>query len=368
MNQEIAVVDQHPFGVLIALDAGRVFAELSQLRLNFVGDGLDLPGIGAGAHQEVIGERGDLAHIQQHEVSRLLRFGGVHGGNPERFRFVQYFRPRQVTVLLLTSYYNRDRFMWLLFLAAVLACAADSPDLAQARQHLDQVRHQAADGLLPATAVHDAEEAVDDASDESILDQTLYGDLTEEQASSMVAAAERRVARTEAKVEQGRKLVEAGVAERLRFADLDAESARRKQALEQARGRAALISQIVDMAREESNMPEPAPGRAEEHVTGGNMLEAKDIKDITLAFEKEFDKPLPVSAKGSTAVHRAMGFDHTGRIDVAVTPDSPEGVWLRKYLESKDIPYYAFRSAIAGKATGSHIHIGPGSTRIHASD
>ena len=103
-------------------------------------------------------------------------------------------------------------------------------------------------------------------------------------------------------------------------------------------------------------------------MAGANLLEAKDIKDITLAFEKEFDKPLPISAKGSTAVHRAMGFDHTGRIDVAVTPDSAEGVWLRKYLESKDIPYYAFRSAIPGKATGSHIHIGPGSTRIHATD
>jgi len=258
--------------------------------------------------------------------------------------------------------------MWLLFLAAVLACAAESPDLMQARQRLEQVRQQAADGLLPAAAVRDAQEAVDDASDEAILDQTLYGDLTEEQASSMLAAAQRRVARTEAKVEQGRKLVEAGVAERLRFADLDSELASRKQALEQAEGRAALVSQIVEMAREESNMPEPAPGKAEEHVAGANLLDAKDIKDITLAFEKEFDKPLPISAKGSTAVHRAMGFDHTGRIDVAVTPDSPEGVWLRKYLESKDIPYYAFRSAIAGKATGSLLHIVPGGSRIPVSD
>jgi hypothetical protein len=262
--------------------------------------------------------------------------------------------------------------MLFLFLAAMTVFAADSPDLVQARDHLAQVREQAADGLLPANAVREAQEAVDDASDEAVLDQTLYGDLTEQQASSMLDAAQRRVARTTVKIEQGRKLVEEGVAERLRFADLDTELAGRKKALEQAEERAALISQIVDMARVESESPEPEtgviPGKAEEHVTGGNVLEPKDIKDITLAFEKQFDKPMPVSAKGSTAVHRAMGFDHTGRVDVAVTPDSPEGVWLRKYLESKDIPYYAFREAIPGKATGSHIHIGPGSTRIHPSD
>ena len=264
--------------------------------------------------------------------------------------------------------------MLFLFLAAMTVFAADSPDLVQARDHLAQVREQAADGLLPANAVREAQEAVDDASDEAVLDQTLYGDLTEQQASSMLDAAQRRVARTTVKIEQGRKLVEEGVAERLRFADLDTELAGRKKALEQAEERAALIfSDRRYGAGRESESPEPetgvtSPGKAEEHVTGGNVLEPKDIKDITLAFEKQFDKPMPVSAKGSTAVHRAMGFDHTGRVDVAVTPDSPEGVWLRKYLESKDIPYYAFREAIPGKATGSHIHIGPGSTRIHPSD
>lgn len=251
----------------------------------------------------------------------------------------------------------------------MLAYAADSPVLVEAQHRLDQVREQAGEGLLPAAAIREAQEAVDDASDEAVLDQTLYGDLTEQQASSMLAAAQRRVARTEAKVEQGRQLVAEGVAERLRFVDLDSELARRKQALAQAESRAALVAQVIDMATEESLAPEPAPWRAEEHVTGGNnVLEPKDIKDITLAFEKEFDKPMPISANGSTAVHRAMGFDHTGRIDVAVTPDSPEGVWLRKYLESKDIPYYAFRAPIPGKATGQHIHIGPGSTRIHPTD
>ena len=67
-------------------------------------------------------------------------------------------------------------------------------------------------------------------------------------------------------------------------------------------------------------------------------------------------------------MHRALGFDHTGRIDVALSPDSVEGKWLRTYLEARDIAYYAFRVAIAGRATGAHIHVGPGSTRLQSTD
>ena len=43
--------------------------------------------------------------------------------------------------------------------------------------------------------------------------------------------------------------------------------------------------------------------------------------------------------------------------------NQPEGVWLREYLSGKDIPYFAFRRAVPGKATGAHIHLGPMSTR-----
>ena len=67
---------------------------------------------------------------------------------------------------------------------------------------------------------------------------------------------------------------------------------------------------------------------------------------------------------GETAVHRSMGFDHTGRVDVALSPDGPEGAWLKSYLAIKRIPYFAFRQAVPGKATGAHIHIGPISTHF----
>jgi hypothetical protein len=103
---------------------------------------------------------------------------------------------------------------------------------------------------------------------------------------------------------------------------------------------------------------------AMERFDGSGRLKPHDFEKVGNAFEKEFHKPLPVSANGETAVHRAMGFDHRNRIDVALVPDSAEGLWLRHYLETSKIPFYTFRSAIAGKATGAHIHIGPPSTKL----
>ena len=89
-----------------------------------------------------------------------------------------------------------------------------------------------------------------------------------------------------------------------------------------------MVESILNMAQAEAAAPEPSlpvEKKVEEIYAGDHGLAPQDIKDITLAFEKKFDKPLPVSARGETAVHRALGFDHTGRIDVALAPDSTEG-------------------------------------------
>jgi hypothetical protein len=51
-------------------------------------------------------------------------------------------------------------------------------------------------------------------------------------------------------------------------------------------------------------------------------------------------------------------------VDVAINPDQPEGVWLREYLTANKIPFFAFRQAVPGKATGAHIHLGPMSTHL----
>ena len=105
-----------------------------------------------------------------------------------------------------------------------------------------------------------------------------------------------------------------------------------------------------------------------ERFDGGGSFTHNDFKTVLLAFEKQFKKPLPVSAQGDTALHRALGFDHRDRVDVALFPDSAEGEWLRQCLEANDIPYYAFRNFVPGKATGAHIHMGPPSNRILKSD
>jgi hypothetical protein len=89
-----------------------------------------------------------------------------------------------------------------------------------------------------------------------------------------------------------------------------------------------------------------------------------DTKSIGAAFRQAFFRPLPLSAYGATAVHRYLGLDHRNGVDVAVHPDQPEGIWLRRYLIAHNMPYFAFTHAIRGKATAAHIHIGPGSARI----
>jgi hypothetical protein len=101
---------------------------------------------------------------------------------------------------------------------------------------------------------------------------------------------------------------------------------------------------------------------------GNGIFTPTDLKTLEVAYVSRFAKALPISADGETAVHRSLGFDHRGRVDVAVTPDQPEGLWLMRYLESKRIPYFAFRAAVPHQATGAHIHVGPGSTKLALSD
>jgi hypothetical protein len=139
-----------------------------------------------------------------------------------------------------------------------------------------------------------------------------------------------------------------------------------------ARARAELVRAVGEMARAEelaAEIPKDKdPGNpdrpAMERFDGGGIFTRSEFNQIKQAFENQFGKPLPVSADGDTAVHRAMGFDHSNRVDVALVPDTPEGVWLRHFLEMSSIPFYAFRTSIPGKATGAHIHIGLPSNHI----
>ena len=89
-----------------------------------------------------------------------------------------------------------------------------------------------------------------------------------------------------------------------------------------------------------------------------------DITKVQSFFNSKFNRSLPVSAYGQTAVHNHLGFDHRNAVDVAVHPDSAEGQAIMAYLRSIGIPFIAFRHAVSGSATGAHIHVGYPSHRI----
>jgi hypothetical protein len=89
-----------------------------------------------------------------------------------------------------------------------------------------------------------------------------------------------------------------------------------------------------------------------------------DASKVESFFASKFRHALPISAFGQTAVHDHMGFDHRNAMDVALNPDSSEGQALMAYLRSVGIPFIAFRYAVAGSATGAHIHVGYPSHRL----
>lgn len=252
-----------------------------------------------------------------------------------------------------------------------------SIDVIKAQSELERLRGLVQAGAVAPSRLAEAEDALGDAKDDEILRATLYGsltaqDLSEQQAEGMRAAAQRRFDRQEAKLDRYEKLVDAGVLARNETEPLRLELESRRLTVDLADSRARLLAEIASQAHTEKEILEnpqlSTDHRIMERFDGDGSFTPSDLKRVTLAFEAKFHRPLPISANGETSVHRALGFDHRGRVDVAVSPDAPEGVWLRSYLESRDIPFYAFRGAVAGKATGPHIHMGPGSTRLRAAD
>lgn len=85
---------------------------------------------------------------------------------------------------------------------------------------------------------------------------------------------------------------------------------------------------------------------------------------IQTFFFEQFGRALPTSAVGQSATHNFLNYDHRNAVDVALRPDSVEGQALIAFLQSKGIPFLAFRAAIPGVATGPHIHIGSPSHRL----
>ncbi|HEV2915669.1 MAG TPA: SHOCT domain-containing protein [Pyrinomonadaceae bacterium] len=96
---------------------------------------------------------------------------------------------------------------------------------------------------------------------------------------------------------------------------------------------------------------------------GSGSWSLSEAGKVESFFAGRFGRHLPVSAYGQSELHNRWGYDHRNAMDVAVHPDSPEGQALMAYLSSQRIPFLAFRQAVAGSATGPHIHIGKPSSK-----
>ena len=233
-------------------------------------------------------------------------------------------------------------------------------------------------GALPRNALGKVQAEIEDRSDESILRRLLYGevraeDMSEAQADEMLAAARRRLARVEKRTSELQALVDEGVYARAVMRPLLDEREERAAALKLAEMRARIFHELLDMARAEIAASAATPVADEPlplvfRFDGNGVFNELHFRRLQAQFEKQFGKPLPVSAYGETALHRSLGFDHRGRVDVAINPETPEGAWLIQCLEKEQIPFFAFRTAVAGSATGPHIHLGLPSLRYRVAD
>jgi|SRR5581483_5906298 len=97
---------------------------------------------------------------------------------------------------------------------------------------------------------------------------------------------------------------------------------------------------------------------------GGAGWSLDDVPRVEQFYEETFGRPLPVSAYGQTELHDRLGFDHRDAIDVAVHPDSREGLALQQFLRAAGMPYIVARGSVRHRATGPHIHIGLPSHRL----
>jgi hypothetical protein len=266
---------------------------------------------------------------------------------------------------------------FVLLLGYTCALAADTLALERARAEFARIQELASIGAVSQSRLQQAKDAVADAEDQDVLNRLLYGNvgvenLSEAQAKEVVAAAERRVGRVVKRFQDQSALVAQGVLPKNHSEDLEHELADRRLTLQLAENRARIFEELLSMAKAEEQFIVPEDEEADfvpvQSYIGSGVFKETHLAYVADSFERQFKKPFPVSAKGQTALHTSLGFDHAGRVDVAVNPDDAEGVWLRETLEKLRVPYIALRAAIAGKSTGPHIHIGLPSNRLRVAD
>lgn len=187
---------------------------------------------------------------------------------------------------------------------------------------------------------------------------------------------ERDVAQAADKSAKLKELYEQGLVSRKQLEDSVTALAAAKSVAGETRAQIGASDALIAQTLEESKLAEelaraPAAPRgsllrtvAYVRFNGSAAWSIADAARVQGFFQSSFGRPLPISAFGQTALHNQLGFDHRHAVDVALHPDSAEGQSLINYLRQADVPFIAFRQAIAGSATGPHIHIGRPSHRI----
>lgn len=209
-------------------------------------------------------------------------------------------------------------------------------------------------GAVVRAEVDAAERTVSDARERLELLAAGTRKLTPAIAAEETQRAERRLNDLRARLEKLEGLHKEGLVAR-RDLEQAAETLRDAEAfLELARVREQELAHEWELAR-----------RVQAWQARGGRFDAGILSALEARFQQRFGSPLPLSALGMTDTHAAMNFNHTGRADVALSPDSPEGQWLVQQLTERDIPFLVYRSAVAGKATGAHIHLGLPSPRLN---
>ena len=240
---------------------------------------------------------------------------------------------------------------------------------AQADPELERVENLVRAGALPQRALVEAQTERLKRGYRETLSRTLLSDTLEQgELKLMLDAADGlvRIARENLDVVIAR--VEAGVIPLRHLQQAKDELAGAERQAELADTRADLIRQMQRMVAAETYLEELEGEDLAYRFEGFDEYELEVLEEIGDMYRSTFGSSPPVSADGDTDMHRSMGLDHTGRIDVALHPDSDEGMFLIYMLESLGIPYIAFRSAVPGQSTGPHIHVGPPSDRIQPDD
>jgi hypothetical protein len=197
-------------------------------------------------------------------------------------------------------------------------------------------------------------------------------------AQEVVHFQEQEIAAATRKLEQLRQLVAEGLIARNELTAGEEELAAAKGKLESTRKQISESDNLIAQIREADVVEKKlAQARATQAAASRKLLRPTamryngmagwalaNISSVQSFFAGTFSRPLPISTMGQSATHNAMGWDHRNSVDVGLHPDSAEGRSLISYLQSKGIPFLAFRGVIPGVSTGPHIHIGYPSSRL----